>query len=516
MNGAAVQALYAGLPILTILVLMVGFGWSAARAGVTGVAVSVTVAVYAFGFPQETGAATEFAAALAGSFAEAGFTSLTILWIIGPALGIHQLQLRTGSADVLRSALGSFAPDPQILALLVAWFFVLFMEGAAGFGSSVALAAPFLVAAGFAPVPAVTIPLIGHVVGVSFGAIGTPVVPQVAATELGALDIARATGIYHSALGWLPLAVMVVLVRRNLPEGRPPGSVWGWAITAFLCFTIPYTLLWSLVGPELPTLAGALFGGIIFIVIVRRFGRVDPAAGEANGAAAAYPARTLLRAAGPYLALVLLVLLTRLVPYLQRLLRSVDLAWKLPGGFSGSMQPFYHPGTMLLLGFVIGALLQQASTGTIVGAVRDATFRLLPVAVALTAMLLLARIMVHAGMTQALAVAAVGGAGGAWPVLAPFVGVLGTFVTGSATASNILFSDFQRETALALGVPVLGVIGLQGFGAAVGNMICPHNVVAAGATVGLEGREGEILRRTFGVVFAYTALGGALGWWMIG
>jgi lactate permease len=88
--------------------------------------------------------------------------------------------------------------------------------------------------------------------------------------------------------------------------------------------------------------------------------------------------------------------------------------------------------------------------------------------------------------------------------------MLGTFVTGSATASNILFTDFQRETALAVGLPVAGVVGVQGFGAAVGNMICPHNVVAAGATVGLEGREGEILRQTLWVTLVYTALGGLL------
>jgi lactate permease len=89
------------------------------------------------------------------------------------------------------------------------------MEGAAGFGASVALAAPFLVAAGFTPVAAVTITLVGHVVGVSFGAVGTPIVPQVAATGLTGLEIARATGIYHSLLGWLPLAVMVLLRGRS-------------------------------------------------------------------------------------------------------------------------------------------------------------------------------------------------------------------------------------------------------------------------------------------------------------
>lgn len=510
-----VGALFAATPILVILVLMLGLGWSAARAGVVGVVVALAVAVLAFGFPGRVEPAVDPAAALVGTFAEAGFTALTILWIIGPALGIHQLQLRTGSADVLRSALGGFAPDPQILALLVAWFFVLFMEGAAGFGSSVALAAPFLVAAGFQPVQAVTITLVGHVVGVSFGAVGTPIIPQVAVTGISGREIARATGIYHSLLGWIPLVVMLALVRRSAPGAASRRPVWGWTAVAFFCFSVPYTLLWMFVGPELPTLAGALFGGVLFVVLLRQFGRRSAEMPVPNPSAS-YSPGTVLRAAAPYLVLVGLVLLTRLTPPLPDLLRSVEMRWDLPGSFSGSMQPLFHPGTMLLLGFVAGALLQRAPARAVAGAIAEATRRLLPVAVALAAMLALARIMVHSGMTEALALAAADGAGGVWPVLAPFVGVLGTFVTGSATASNILFTDFQQQTALALGLPVVGVVGVQGFGAAVGNMICPHNVVAAGATVGLEGREGEILRRTLWITLLYTGLGGLLGLWLMG
>jgi lactate permease len=116
--------------------------------------------------------------------------------------------------------------------------------------------------------------------------------------------------------------------------------------------------------------------------------------------------------------------------------------------------------------------------------------------VALLAMLVLSRTMVHAGMTDGLAVAAATVAGPVWPAVAPFVGALGTFVTGSATASNILFTNLQQETALNLGIDVVGVVGAQGFGAAVGNIVCPHNIVAAAATVGLVRAEGEVLRRT--------------------
>ena len=99
-------------------------------------------------------------------------------------------------------------------------------------------------------------------------------------------------------------------------------------------------------------------------------------------------------------------------------------------------------------------------------------------------------------------------------MFAPFVGVLGTFVTGSATASNILFSDFQQATAERLGMSPLPLLGAQGFGAAVGNIICPHNIVAASATVNLVGQEGEVLRRTLAPALVYALLGGMLALWV--
>jgi lactate permease len=132
------------------------------------------------------------------------------------------------------------------------------------------------------------------------------------------------------------------------------------------------------------------------------------------------------------------------------------------------------------------------------------------VTVALVAMLGLSRMMVHASMIDTLAVAAADLAGSTWPLFASLVGVLGTFVTGSATASNILFTDFQQATAQTLDLPVAPLVGVQGFGAAIGNAICPHNIVAASATVSLTGREGEVLRSTLGVTIVYALLGGMI------
>jgi lactate permease len=136
--------------------------------------------------------------------------------------------------------------------------------------------------------------------------------------------------------------------------------------------------------------------------------------------------------------------------------------------------------------------------------------RLLPVALALLTMLCLSRLMLHAGMVTALQAAAADGMGHAWPLLAPALGALGSFVTGSATASNVLFASLQVQTAEALGLPAAWIAAGQGVGAAIGNVVCPHNVVAGAAAVGLAGREAEILRRTVLPCLVVLLLVGAL------
>jgi lactate permease len=546
-----VDAVLAGAPILVVLALMVGRRWAASRAGLVGAGLALVVAVTVFGFGRDTPAEATTLGAFAGTFGEALFTSATILWIVLPALAIHHLQVSTGATDQLRVALAGLAADPRLLALLIGWFFALFVEGAAGFGASVALAAPFLVGIGYRPLDAVVVAMLGHAIGVSFGAIGTPIVPQVAATGLPGLDIAGATAQLHLVTGWLLLIAMMLVASRAV--GLPArGAIWAWTGLAGIAFLGPFWAIATFVGPELPTLAGALIGAGVFVAALRLAGRRgDPAAAVALGGAASgataplierlpRPARVasadrgdtaagdpvapappagavdppgateLLRAGAPYLVLIALVLVTRLVPAIGDPLDAVQVSWTLPGGFAGRFAPLTHPGTLLAAAFLGGALLQQVGMPAVRRALGTTAAQLGGVTIALVAMLSLARIMVHAGMTQSLAEAAAGAAGGVWPVVAPLVGVLGTFVTGSATASNVLFTDLQVATADALDLPLLPMVGAQGYGAAVGNIVCPHNIVAAGATVGLTGGEGDVLRRTLLPALGYAVAGGVL------
>ncbi|MEQ8966212.1 MAG: L-lactate permease [Azospirillaceae bacterium] len=504
-------ALLALAPIALILALMVGLGWPAARAGLAGLAVTIPVAILGFDYGTATLPALGPARATAGALIEAGFTAATILWIIFPALCLYQLQLVGGAFETLRGRLVGLSDDRRLLAVLVAWFFGLFMEGAAGFGTPVALAAPILVGIGFTPLNALAIVLVGHAAGVSFGAIGTPVLPQIAATGLPGLDISRATGFLHAVLGWILLVFALRLAERE-ETGARRRFPWVPAGLAALCFLLPFLAIAAFVGPELPTLGGALAGGVAFVVLLRRMrarsaAGSESAAAESDGGGGLGP---LMRAVLPYLVLLVLILATRLVGPLQEALRAVELRWALPGGFDGAFEPLYHPGTLLMAGFLIGGALQGRDAGELGRAAAIVARRLPPVAIALVAMLSLAGLMVHADMIALLAETAAARLGPVWPWIAPLGGVLGTFVTGSATASNILLTDFQAATAARLDLPLVWLVAAQGFGAAVGNMICPHNIVAGAATVGLQGREGQALRLTLLPAAVYVAAGGTL------
>jgi lactate permease len=272
-------------PVLLVLVLMTVAGWSAARAGTVTAVFALVLAVVAFNFGGE-GASFDIAEGVAGVLAEAGFIALTVVGIIGPALGIHYLQRSTGAAARLRKALAVLHPDPRLGAILVAWFFALFLEGAAGFGTPVALAAPFLVAAGMPALAAVTAALIGHAAGVSFGAIGTPILAQSTLVEANPGELAQATVIYPLVLGVVLTVAMLLVIGRAYGDFH---QLWNWGALAALCFFVPFGLIAWFIGPELPTLGGALVGVLLFSVALVRHRRRAPVLPDARPAPAPTP-----------------------------------------------------------------------------------------------------------------------------------------------------------------------------------------------------------------------------------
>ncbi len=475
------QALLAGLPLLVVLAAMALLKWRAALAGAAGLAVASAVIWWMGRFEGSL---------LAGVAMEAASSTATILWIILPALAIYELQARVGAFDRFRQALAQISDDRAVQALLIAWFFGLFMEGAAGFGTPVALAAPLLVGLGFTPIRAVALALLGHAGGVSFGAVGTPALAQIALLDLPATALAGWTMLLHL----IPMILLALAVMRLAQEGRLVWAQIRLALLAVVCFTLPATALAWLTGPELTTLGGALLGGALFVAVIRPKGTQPRAEWQ-------------LADLLPYMLILVLVLLTRLAAPVQTALSELWLGWSWRD-YSGGLAPLYHPGTLLLLGLVLAASLtaRRAALGP---ALRAALRRLAPVALALFVMLVLARLMVHGGLIAQAADAAAQ-AGVFWPILAPLIGALGTFVSGSATASNILFTEFQAATARSLDLSLLLMAAAQGVGAAIGNAIAPHNIIAGTATVGLTGRDGEVLQHTLVPALAYALCAGGI------
>jgi len=495
------QALAAAAPIVLILTLMLGLRWSAARSGLVGLALAWGLARVVFDFGGGSGAGGDAAVGAlahhAGVLAEGAYLTAGILWILLPALALHEHQQACGALGSLRAGLGRVSGARPLQALLVGWCLALFLEGAAGFGTPIALVAPILVGLGVPAVQAVVLALLGHAVGVAFGALGTPVLAQAALTGTDAVAVAWRVAAMNLLLGGV---LMAFFVRALVVAGVGTPGV-GWAVLAAASFLVPSLAMAAWLGPELATLGAALASAAVLVVAARR--RPADRAGPADTA-------SLRRALWPYLVLIALVLLTRTVPPVARVLDGVVLAWQLPGAYAGSLKPLLHPGTLLFVALVAGAWLQRVPLRALGPPLATAARRLVPVTVALLAMLCLSRLLLHAGMVGALERAAVAGVGAAWPLLAPALGALGSFVTGSATASNVLFSTLQAQTAQALGLPVAALLAAQSFGAAIGNVVCPHNLVAGAATVGLAGREAEILRRTLWPCLLYLALGGAL------
>ena len=363
--GPLLDSLLAGAPIAVVPVLMIPLRWPATRAGLAGLAVALVVAVTAYGYGAGAPEGVGMAGAIGGALAEALATALSVLWIVLPALCIYRLQMVTGAVHTLRRTIDGVSPDPRLVGLLVAWFFSLFLEGAAGFGTPVALTAPFLLSMGYPPVEALSLALVGHAVGVTFGAVGAPVVPLLEATGLPPLVLSRRIGLLNATLGWVMAAMVTALVaravrrtpalRRRVGGGAPTV----WAILAAASFFAPYYAVAHWVGPELPSMLGGLVGGVLFVLAVRH--RAEPgAAGDGERADDGEPRGSLGRAIAPYALLVALVAITRLVPAVRAPLQGTTWRWEMVGGFGAAFQPLYHPGTMLLISYVLGAFLVGA------------------------------------------------------------------------------------------------------------------------------------------------------------
>lgn len=542
-----IPAILAGLPIAIVGSLMVFLSWPAKWAMPVGWASAALIAGLWWNMPVRWVAASTIA----------GFiNALDILLIVLGALLILQTLRKSGALEAISFSMSSVSKDRRIQAIIIAWLMVSFLEGAAGFGTPAAIAAPLLVGLGFPPLVAVICTLIGDSTAVTFGAVGVPIwggfepVRDLVGLPPGGdfTDFLRIVGsfsaILHLAAGiFMPLVIVCTMTRIATGSFRQGLQVWPAALLAGIVFAVPQALIAAFVSFEVPALLGALAALPIFLLAVRSrflaprqiwdFPSRDRWPEEWEGEiAAGHGEKPRYRQLGqwkawlPYAIVGAVLTFTRLDLFgLTPMLRSVTITWShiLGTNVSGGIAPLYNPGILPFLPVALAIPLMHGidRRGT-VEALRETMKMIGPAAIALFFALAMVYVMIHSGsasprdsMLLVMAEAAAATVGGIWYLAAPLVGALGSFISGSNTVSNIMFGVFQLDTAEQVGLPVAPVLALQAVGGAAGNMIAVHNIVAVLTTVGLLGKEGIVIRKNLPVALAYALVTGLAGWILI-
>ncbi|MCP1600199.1 lactate permease [Aeromonas caviae] len=542
-------ALVAFSPILVAAVLLVGLNWPAKRA--MPVAFLLTVFIALWGWQMSP--TRVFASTLQGLV-----ITVTVLWIVFGAILMLNTLKHTGAITAIRGGFTNISPDRRIQAIIIAWCFGAFIEGASGFGTPAAIAAPLLVAIGFPALAAVLLGMMIQSTPVSFGAVGTPILVGInkgldnqaigqtlsaggSSWDIYLQQVTTNVALIHATVGTLMPVLMVMMLTRFFGRNRSwtEGlSILPFAIFAGLAFTVPYALTGMLLGPEFPSLIGGLVG-LALVVTAVRAGFLVPKNSWDFAPENEWPAEwlgslklDLKEAAGrpmslllawlPYVALALLLVASRVSPAFKASLLSVSLAFTdLLGekGVSASIEPLYLPGGLLVFCALLATLIQARALAPLGRAVRESSRTLIGAGFVLIFTVPMVRIFINSGVNGAdlasmpvtTANFAAGLVGEFFPALSATIGALGAFIAGSNTVSNMMFSQFQFEVAQTLGVSTAAMLALQAVGAAAGNMIAIHNVVAASATVGLLGREGATLRKTALPTLYYLLATGLIG-----
>lgn len=481
----------------------------------------------------------------------------SLLWIIFGAILLLNTLKYSGAIATIRAGFANISPDRRVQVMLIAWLFGSFIEGASGFGTPAAVAAPLMVAIGFPALAAVTFGMMIQSTPVSFGAVGTPLIVGVQ----GGLDRAALTeqlvaqgdtweaffrlivsevAILHAICGTLmPLALVMVMTRffgrnHSWTEGL---SILPFALFAAFSFTVPYALAGVFLGPEFPSLLGSLVGLAIVTVAVKA-GFLLPKDHWDFAPPSQWPVEWVGRleirmddlarvkvgrfmAWVPYLVLALCLVVSRTVQPVRALLERVQIAFTdILGepGVNGDLQVLYSPGGLLVAVCIFTVLLHRMRLVDVGRAARESGGTLIGAGFVLIFTVPMVRVMINSGvntndlasMPIAMARGVADLMGGVYPLLAPSVGAIGAFLAGSNTVSNLMLSQFQYETALLIGASGALLVAAQSVGAAAGNMVAIHNVVAASATVGLLGREGVTLRKTIIPTLYYVLFTGLL------
>ena len=510
------SALVAAIPVVVLLGLLAFFHVRAHIAAIIGLATSLLIAIVVYHMP------IPLALAAAGNGAAYGF--FPIGWIVLGAIFIYDITVETGQFEVIRATIANLASDDRLQALIIAFSFGAFIEGAAGFGTPVAISAAMLIGLGFKPLLASGIALIGNTAPVAFGALGTPIIA-----------LAKVTG--------LPLEQLSAMVGRQLPffsvivpfwliwamSGRKKmWEVWPACLTCGLSFAIVQFLVSNYHGPWVVDIAASLTSIVALLVLLkfwqpREIMRQHNAAGEV----AKPTTKAALIAWMPWIILSIVVFVWGLpdvkawlnklsvfnlvVPYLHnQVFRTPPVVAQAKAEEAIFVVNWLSAtGTGLLISAIISGLLLGLQPHKLIQMFGRTIWRVRYSLVTIAAMMALGFSTRYGGLdaTMGLAFASTGSL---FPFFSPLLGWLGVALTGSDTSANVLFGNLQQITAQQVGISPVLAAAANSSGGVMGKMIDAQSIVVAGVATGQVGNEGEILRYVFWHSLALASLVGLM------
>jgi lactate permease len=507
------------LPLALLLFLLLALRWGVSHAAPLAWLLAIIVALAAFGMSMHgIGAMT----------AKGIWKGIGICWIIWPAILIYEVSQEADAFSPLRSGMTRLLPHPLVQVLALGWAFDGFLQGITGFGAPVAVCAPLLIGIGVRPIPAVAIALVGQAWNNTFG---TLAVAWLGLTETVPMSHALTleTALFASIFVWIVNFVGLVLVcwlygrLKGIRDGLP-------VILIMSLVQGGLTLVLAQIAPVTSGFIAGIVGlAAIFAVgrlpIYRRsavrdprlFRNVDtestttPDTGGTAASAPSAPSMSLNSSFIPYYALVVVTLVVLLVPAIDNPASAIQFGPSFPSlltalGVStaashSTVSIFTQPGTFLFVGAFVGfaayAAMGQIHKGgwgrTWARTAKKAT----PSSLAVVALLAMAEVMAGGGQTKILAIGTANVTGDFYAFLAPLVGMLGCFMTGSNLASNLIFGNYQHATAHAAHLNQAPILASQTAGAADGAMVAPPKVLLGTTTAGILGQEGDVMRITF-------------------
>jgi lactate permease len=515
------STLWAAIPLIVLLVAMIGLRLKGHISALISLAVALLIAVTIFHMPIHL-------AALSTTLG-AGYGLFPIFWIVFPVIFMYQLTVRAGRFGLLQECLVGVTEDSRLQLLLIAFIFGAFFEGAAGFGTPVAVCGTILLGLGFPPLEAAGLALLANTAPVAFGALGTPVIALHGVTALDTLILSRVVATLLT-----PFCILVPFWLIWAFAGfRAMREVWPAILVSGVTFGFTQLLVARLHGPWLVDISAAVISLAIFVLFLRVWKPkriLNPRRENITHLAGSLPknhASVVLRAAVPWLILTLFVTIWGTPRFTALIDRMTTLRVPVHGldHVVFRVPPVVpHPqaeaavftfnwlsatGTGIFVAAIIAALVMGLKSRAILQVFWETVIATRFTMITIAALMALAFVTRYCGLDCTLGLA-FARTGVFYPFFGTLIGWLGTASTGSDTSSNVLFGSLQKFTAQQLGISPYIMTSANSGGGVMGKMVAPQSVVVASTASGIYGSEGSILRFVFIHSFVLACLMGAL------